>query len=102
MTGTVAPSAGAWIEITGTASTAGLTKSSLPPRERGLKYSTTPLLGYSVVVAPSAGAWIEMPIETFFTSSIRSLPPRERGLKYVVAIGNVLCLGRRSLRGSVD
>ena len=54
----VAPSAGAWIEITAK-SNFPLVITSLPPRERGLK---------------SYDLWYEQGL-------LRSLPPRERGLK---------------------
>ena len=61
---TVAPLAGAWIEIDALLRTAILLKMSLPSRERGLKYA------YHV----------NRP-----TSISLSLPSRERGLKYVLS-----------------
>ena len=57
--GNVAPSAGAWIEII----CKGLLPihfTSLPPRERGLKLLEFDLIGGAILVAPSAGAWIEI------------------------------------------
>ena len=56
--------------------------SSLPSRERGLKYSFCLGMEYSSIVAPFAGAWIE--IVCMFSHHLRqpSLPSRERGLKY--------------------
>ena len=56
---TVAPFAGAWIEIC-------LRQEfvsgnwSLPSRERGLKLSVVAMIGHEIFVAPFAGAWIEM------------------------------------------
>ena len=78
MAHSVAPLAGAWIEIVG----------------ENLKL----LKGD---VAPLAGAWIEMITKDCAYKVSESLPSRERGLKYLSYIG--LCLfGRRSPRGSVD
>ena len=55
----VAPSAGAWIEMTKTIAFAnGL--ESLPPRERGLKFVSSSTIVARNHVAPSAGAWIEI------------------------------------------
>ena len=75
----VAPFAGAWIEIRIDSSASHFPASSLPSRERGLKYSCSP----------------------FFFLRFRSLPSRERGLKLMLFY-NILCTLRRSLRGSVD
>ena len=77
----VAPLAGAWIEID--ADVAFLKKhKSLPSRERGLKsnlssrWRTRPPR-----VAPLAGAWIEILSVSNTTGQWLSLPSRERGLK---------------------
>ena len=56
----VAPLAGAWIEITATASLNGIRSASLPSRERGLKYKVGKILPGDIIVAPLAGAWIEI------------------------------------------
>ena len=122
--GLVAPFAGAWIEIMLLYPWQARLRSSLPSRERGLKYtlflyfyayfspslpSRERGLKYTVydkvsvyVVAPFAGAWIE--IKTFFMviwQFIVSLPSRERGLKYCIWF-TVQTADSRSLRGSVD
>ena len=56
----VAPLAGAWIEILLRFGTIVSCSWSLPSRERGLKsYARTPT-GQGVDVAPLAGAWIEI------------------------------------------
>ena len=55
----VAPSAGAWIEMYGMANI-HIGAGSLPPRERGLKFSYRRSRFSISRVAPSAGAWIEM------------------------------------------
>ena len=56
----VAPSAGAWIEILLIYIIFLLRRWSLPPRERGLKLLFPESLFQSLQVAPSAGAWIEI------------------------------------------
>ena len=74
----VAPFAGAWIEMT-ILTASGITATSLPSRERGLKFreiSKKPMM-------------------------LMSLPSRERGLKYIRRFYRWQ-EQRRSLRGSVD
>ena len=56
---TVAPFAGAWIEITEISPSCTLTM-SLPSRERGLKFCLTLSNRLNIQVAPFAGAWIEI------------------------------------------
>ena len=78
--------------------------SSLPSRERGLKYrpgerlrqrrQVAPFTGawieirtdqcaeFRLHVAPFTGAWIEMLEDAMMESATESLPSRERGLKY--------------------
>ena len=56
---------------------------SLPTRERGLKYYSYPGAPRLLQVAPHAGAWIEMRIIRAIAGISASLPTRERGLKYV-------------------
>ena len=74
----VAPFAGAWIEIQKLVKILDYLR-SLPSRERGLKYLT----------------------EDIFKVDLQSLPSRERGLKssFFLYLYAILC---RSLRGSVD
>ena len=55
----VAPRAGAWIEIC-LALTLSLVLSSLPVRERGLKFVSLGDRIAGLEVAPRAGAWIEI------------------------------------------
>ena len=82
----VAPLAGAWIEIllVGNGLTQGLT--SLPLRERGLKFECGIKAEYGNKVAPLAVAWIEIDIYIEESNTIMSLPLRERGLKYLCAL----------------
>ena len=56
----VAPYAGAWIEITSVSAKALPGSSSLPTRERGLKYVPDHGGDQLLLVAPYAGAWIEI------------------------------------------
>ena len=56
---TVAPLAGAWIEILSLIFLSSLTP-SLPSRERGLKSRRLQASFGTVQVAPLAGAWIEI------------------------------------------
>ena len=56
----VAPLAGAWIEIAALIKTGTPIRKSLPSRERGLKFRLLPQISASRVVAPLAGAWIEI------------------------------------------
>ena len=56
----VAPFAGAWIEIPSYTLPVTMFFTSLPSRERGLKFELLELLSEVDNVAPFAGAWIEM------------------------------------------
>ena len=56
----VAPLAGAWIEILANGRMMQLSLSSLPSRERGLKFHPQREVVLFYFVAPLAGAWIEM------------------------------------------
>ena len=76
--GTVAPLAGAWIEIT------KITNTLTDKR-----------------VAPLAGAWIEIFAYLAFSCKVMSLPSREHGLKFLLQ-QVFLRLLRRSPRGGVD
>ena len=74
---TVAPFTGAWIEILPQARSRPV-MSSLPSRERGLKFhEQTGFLGV-LDVAPFAGAWIEMAVVFGASCSLMSLPSRDR------------------------
>ena len=76
---TVAPFAGAWIEIAKNIFQVNIN-----------------------MVAPFAGAWIEISLSaTHLTKDVKSLPSRERGLKYDRRMQHRR-QDRRSLRGSVD
>ena len=57
--GDVAPFAGAWIEIKDLRGW-NIRLTSLPSRERGLKYGSCSWSVYASFVAPFAGAWIEI------------------------------------------
>ena len=99
----VAPLAGAWVEIDAHTCRHTRALTSLPSRERGLKFTTSsdvtavsivaPLAGawveigtqvaqnLSIMVAPLAGAWVEIEYTVGLTLEYLSLPSRERGLK---------------------
>ena len=55
--------------------------SSLPSRERGLKFIPRYMERKDAIVAPLAGAWIEIAYLLICASGVSSLPSRERGLK---------------------
>ena len=57
---TVAPLAGAWIEIYEATSRDMSETKSLPSRERGLKSYEISIVSVPADVAPLAGAWIEI------------------------------------------
>ena len=101
---TVAPFAGAWIEMQYPQKTMTKTHASLPSRERGLKFApfgNTTSMNESLPsrerglkslliktahgrkeVAPFAGAWIEIYLMGWDENNgLTSLPSRERGLK---------------------
>ena len=76
----VAPLAGAWIEIILSEICEFYCK-SLPSRERGLKFMKHCSETKVTEVAPLAGAWIEICLLGAEVASAGSLPSRERGLK---------------------
>ena len=78
----VAPFAGAWIEIRRLHLDSAWHQKSLPSRERGLKYRPRRVSICAPTVAPFAGAWIEMPRSCCLSPAYPSLPSRERGLKF--------------------
>ena len=59
--GSVAPLAGAWIEIYQVYREPKVDTTSLPSRERGLKFALCIHCKARGFVAPLAGAWIEIP-----------------------------------------
>ena len=69
----VAPLAGAWIEIISGGSDSDIMMSH-PSRVRGLKYYLLFCHYYSYKVAPLAGAWIEISA-IFFWSMMRAVAP---------------------------
>ena len=100
--GTVAPHAGAWIEmeVSGSLDDAG---GVAPHAGAWIEMEVSGSLDDAGGVAPHAGAWIE--IELVFCSEnsyLRSLPTRERGLKCTCRRNNNYNAPRRSPRGSVD
>ena len=72
----VAPLAGAWIEISADIMTCTTARESLPSRERGLKFVLITLCYHLVVVAPLAGAWIEIENGEKFTAEEARRSPR--------------------------
>ena len=84
---TVAPLAGARIEIVPRLLPVPEISLSLPSRERGLKLYEWYGHSSAGIVAPLAGARIEIGIPTFFSNpSYLSLPSRERGLKSLIVL----------------
>ena len=75
---------------------------SLPSRERGLKSAQDTHFVYTKCVAPFAGAWIEIVNDKIYETTVESLPSRERGLKYRRTRFRSGSDQSRSLRGSVD
>ena len=120
----VAPLAGAWIEMLLKLNLTDMRDSSLPSRERGLKFEEHGRKGGRIAVAPLAGAWIEILLMFSFPPCEKmSLPSRERGLKFhIIRTGDCVAWSlpsrerglkyksgkmwgsvlRRSPRGSVD
>ena len=76
----VAPLAGAWIEIMMT-DIVTLAGSSLPSRERGLKYILPVYNRYSLASLPSRERGLKSKGDVVRLAASRSLPSRERGLK---------------------
>ena len=70
----VAPLAGAWIEILPTCPARNGLLTSLPSRERGLKFLSPESNIYLSLVAPLAGAWIEIKIKISYKSVLRVAP----------------------------
>ena len=79
---TVAPLAGAWIEINTAAQLRHLHLPSLPSRERGLKYRSGVKEGNINGSLPSRERGLKFFLSPFPTAYPASLPSRERGLKY--------------------
>ena len=96
----VAPFAGAWIEIQHFLKFAWYTK-SLPSRERGLKYCNSGGVKSLSESLPSRERGLKFLRTMLEILTNWSLPSRERGLKCVNFCRNLRVYGR-SLRGSVD
>ena len=89
---TVAPFAGAWIEMI-TNTMFRFRMLSLPSRERGLKWQWQQRADAQKDVAPFAGAWIEIGyLDSWSKICWMSLPSRERGLKCVQQTRRILFL----------
>ena len=97
----VAPFAGAWIEITipwAIESTACVA----PFAGAWIEIGGICICDCDNFVAPFAGAWIEI-LDMYRTDCLfSSLPSRERGLKLFLTFLEKSMMNRRSLRGSVD
>ena len=78
----VAPFTGAWIEMVWLMNVEDKKITSLPSRERGLKFVYLIDKIHRLTVAPFTGAWIEIACTNRLATSATSLPSRERGLKY--------------------
>ena len=99
----VAPFAGAWIEIYGICQWHNSRKTSLPLRERGLKYSWNGFTIIWVMVAPFAGAWIEMEIPNIFRHILKPVAPFAGAWIEILHSAHFPhTFTRRSLCGSVD
>ena len=85
-TRSVAPLAGAWIEMEQNIVKAKWITLSLPSRERGLKSNLYNVELPNGEVAPLAGAWIEILHGCINRHRRLSLPSRERGLKFPVNV----------------
>ena len=97
---TVAPFAGAWIEIFVIVVISVWTV-SLPSRERGLKFVRGSGSNQHKKSLPSRERGLKFPGIAIYFVWVESLPSRERGLKSVSHDVNSIFF-RRSLRGSVD
>ena len=76
----VAPLAGAWIEITENRDSVRL-RLVAPLAGAWIEIMDSMKLLYFRKVAPLAGAWIEIPLKLSTCYNVWSLPSRERGLK---------------------
>ena len=98
----VAPLAGARIEMTPSLSSVNWTESSLPSRERGLKSYPTEIIQTEALVAPLAGARIE--ILELKSSCASSMVAPLAGARIEIPTLEYYIPGRfrRSPRGSAD
>ena len=106
MASTVAPFAGAWIEIQQKAS---LTRWIVVAPFAGawIEIKKRKVIMLIRTVAPFAGAWIEIPIFAHVKVLFRSLPSRERGLKYegdllYLTVGESLPSRERGLKSCLE
>ena len=98
---TVAPCAGAWIEIAAWRHGHAIYLKVAPCAGAWIEISGWPTFPRQAGVAPCAGAWIEIAGIHPRTYLLPSLPVRERGLKFLQKIAALKVTGR-SLCGSVD
>ena len=96
----VAPFAGAWIEIENVIQN-HFVHIVAPFAGAWIEIKEKQLSELSRIVAPFAGAWIEIDNLIKLWQFYKSLPSRERGLKSVYRLRIMVDIGR-SLRGSVD
>ena len=75
---------------------------SLPLRERGLKFSTSWLKDWVLIVAPFTGAWIEILAWNMFERFGVVAPFTGAWIEILTVITHLLSTLRRSLYGSVD
>ena len=98
----VAPLAGAWIEIVFAVIADIVQESSLPSRERGLKWSLVDSALMENKSLPSRERGLKCTNLVHMIQNMSSLPSRERGLKYVKHCNKKKGVHCRSPRGSVD
>ncbi len=98
---TVAPRAGAWIEIA-ISSGVSRSRSSLPVRERGLKFPEIFGYGELLDVAPRAGAWIEIPPIKCSIPSRLVAPRAGAWIEIIITVRSLILIISRSPCGSVD
>ena len=79
---TVAPFAGAWIEIGSLPAVLLPSQQVAPFAGAWIEISMTGSVSRKPYVAPFAGAWIEITADGQLKINIMSLPSRERGLKF--------------------
>ena len=97
----VAPFAGAWIEIKYCRIDKQIAR-SLPSRERGLKSVSRAAATVVTPVAPFAGAWIEITI-SFIVLVAEMVAPFAGAWIEIASLSFNCCVSLcRSLRGSVD
>ena len=76
--------------------------SSLPSRERGLKFAINDARVKFALVAPFAGAWIEITMRTVLPNRTLVAPFAGAWIEIIGLYSNNVVAYSRSLRGSVD